>query len=212
VAVDLDPSTLNASSNGNWIKATVDSHEWDLTRLDATTVQLNGVSADLSHAVPTDNPLPGLTESSDVVTSDADPAHERTFRFARSSYTSLGAGPHDLAFTGHTFDGALVVGWATLNVTGGDVAKHAARKLPVRHVGGVFGDQQVAFTLDQTTVVSVDVVDLQGRVVDHVMQSTLDAGSHQVGWSGASHAPSGVYFVRVRTANAQGMTRILVAR
>ena len=171
-----------------------------------------GVSADLSHAVPSDGPLPGLLDDSGAVPADADPAHERTFRFARSAYTSLGAGPHVLAFTAQTSDGAFVLGWATLTVTGGDIAKHAARKLPVRHVGGVFSDQQVSFTLDQTTAVSVDVVDLQGRVVDHVMRTTLDAGTHQVGWDGASRAASGVYFVRVRTANAEGMTKILVAR
>jgi hypothetical protein len=153
-----------------------------------------------------------MLEDPNAATSDGDPSHERTFRFVRSSFTSLGAGPHVLAFTGQTFDSVFVLGWATLTVTGGDVAKHAARKLPVRHVGGVFSNQQVSFTLDQTTAVSVDVVDLQGRVVDHVMQSTLDAGTHQVGWEGASRAASGVYFVRVRTANAEGMTKILVAR
>jgi photosystem II stability/assembly factor-like uncharacterized protein len=61
----------------------------------------------------------------------------------------------------------------------------------------------VSFVLDQATTVSVDVIDVRGRLVNRLHQGSLGAGPHEVRWDGRSGAgrdmPSGMYFVQVKT-------------
>lgn len=57
----------------------------------------------------------------------------------------------------------------------------------------------IAFELSSASKVRVSIYDLQGRMVENLLEGVLDAGSHAVAFDGAAHA-SGVYFCRLQTA------------
>ena len=65
----------------------------------------------------------------------------------------------------------------------------------------------VSFALENAGTVSVDVIDIRGRLVDRLHQGSLAAGTHEMRWDGRSRAgldmPSGLYFVQIR---AEGQT------
>lgn len=64
------------------------------------------------------------------------------------------------------------------------------------------GSTQIAFTLDRSADVSMEVFDLQGRRVKTLVSGrTVDAGRTMVGWDGRTdagdRAPAGIYFGRL---------------
>ena len=54
---------------------------------------------------------------------------------------------------------------------------------------------EIQFTLPKASKVSLVVYDMTGRVVNELIDRTLEAGSHSVTWD-ASNLPSGVYVYR----------------
>ncbi len=65
----------------------------------------------------------------------------------------------------------------------------------------------ISFTLPKVAAVSVDVIDIRGRLVDRLHQGILAEGIHEMRWAGRSRAglemPSGLYFVQIK---AEGQT------
>jgi choice-of-anchor B domain-containing protein len=77
-------------------------------------------------------------------------------------------------------------------------------------------DALVRFELAGRADVSLDVYDVQGRLVQRLVDGSLDAGVQAVRWdgrtlSGASAAP-GVYYVRLETKAATSVQKIVRAR
>jgi hypothetical protein len=66
----------------------------------------------------------------------------------------------------------------------------------------------VAFTLARFSSVTLQVLDLQGRVVATLLDGPLDAGQHQASWDASRH-PSGLYWCRL-TAGGVTLSRRLV--
>ena len=62
----------------------------------------------------------------------------------------------------------------------------------------------------------LDIFDVQGRLVRRFASRDWPAGPASVDWNGADDqgrpVPSGVYFVRVATADRRATTRIVVSR
>jgi len=72
---------------------------------------------------------------------------------------------------------------------------------PVRDRGAV------AFTLERASPVAVDLLDIQGRVVRHLLaESALEPGVHRTALD-ASGLPAGVYLARVRAGGATAVAR-----
>lgn len=63
----------------------------------------------------------------------------------------------------------------------------------------------LSFELPQTSHVTLVVLDVRGRVVQQLVDGQMPAGRHTMTWH-ATHLPSGVYFISLRTQN--GETRI----
>lgn len=55
----------------------------------------------------------------------------------------------------------------------------------------------VHFSLTQPVVVNCGVYDLQGQLLESLMNNALPAGNHEVSWDAADH-PAGLYFVRLQ--------------
>jgi hypothetical protein len=57
------------------------------------------------------------------------------------------------------------------------------------------------YTLPRNGEVIIDVFDVSGKLVDKVFAGYQPAGSYQARWN-ATHLPSGIYFIQVRTSEA----------
>ncbi len=75
------------------------------------------------------------------------------------------------------------------------------------------GSQEIHFRLSRTEKVTVDVVDVRGRRVCRLLDTTLGSGPRLAVWNGAddrgSRVSNGIYFVRVNTSDRVRTSRIL---
>lgn len=72
------------------------------------------------------------------------------------------------------------------------------------------------FTLAGADDVAIMVVDVRGRLVRHLAQGRLSAGSHQVVWDGfddqGAPAAPGAYFIKLRTSRAEESRKLILVR
>lgn len=54
----------------------------------------------------------------------------------------------------------------------------------------------IRFDLPQTSRIEIYVYDIQGKLVDQLLDERYPAGQHEVQWNAANH-PSGIYFIRM---------------
>jgi len=153
-------------------------------------------------------PISGPTSLED---SDHDGILERAVKFSRAGIVgSRGAGVYTLPLTGHLMDGTEVTGSATITIDGGKVTKPKSGRLVAVRMGST--GASISFALENDANVSLDVLDLQGRVVDRIEQGFLAAGTYERSWSNSSSAPAGLYFMRLRAAQSQDVVRLSVFR
>jgi len=69
----------------------------------------------------------------------------------------------------------------------------------------------LSFSLEESAVVRLDIVDSSGRQVDQVFGGTLDAGSHRMPWHPKS-AQNGVYFAILKAGTETRTGRIVLSR
>src|SRR6185295_2200227 len=120
-------------------------------------------------------------------------------------------GVYTLPLTGHLQDGTEVTGSATITIDGGGkLKKPKSGHLVAVRMGS--NGASISFALDDASNVSLDVLDLQGRVVDRIEQSFLAAGTYERSWTNSSRAPAGLYFMRLRAAQDQDVVRLSVFR
>jgi len=74
----------------------------------------------------------------------------------------------------------------------------------------------IPFSLATTCAARIDVYDVTGRIVTTLAAGEIAAGQHRLVWNlrdtNGSVIPSGVYHVRISTADWTGMTKLVVAR
>jgi hypothetical protein len=190
VAVTINPATLNVASNGNWITVILQS-DWPIADLDLATLSLGGI------AVDTSAPL-AINQGEFVV----------EVKFPRGPFTQLSSGHHALELEGLTVNGVPVSGVGSLNVIG---IGNAKAKLAPRRPSP--GSAEIAVTLVEPMQISLDVVDIQGRVLDRIESDFHPAGTFSVTWpSGGRKVQSGLYFMRLRAPGATAMTKMVVSR
>jgi hypothetical protein len=188
-AVTLSPSTLNSSSQGQWIAARIVPQGWSALRIVPGSLRLGGVAPDLS----------GPTAVDSVSLS---------VKFPRQGFTSLPNGDNSVTLTGLCTDGQHFTGTVVINVQGSGLQ---AKRRSLRGLATGASSSGVLVSLDQSEDVRIDVLDLQGRVVDHVFQGRLAAGDSRYDWPRAGQSVArGLYFVRLRRPSATEVARIAV--
>ena len=188
----VGPNELNSDSQGTWIAARVSAADWPIANLDVSSALLDGVPASAL----------ALT-SGGAVRLDAT---EVAIKFPRTPFASRPDGVYDLAFVALTTDGAPVAGLAELSIHGSSLALHR-----LHSVRNAAGRTEVVVSLDQTEDVSLDVIDLQGRVVARLERGTLGAGIHRREWPRTSEQVArGSYFVRLRRAAGEEAVKLIV--
>ena len=74
----------------------------------------------------------------------------------------------------------------------------------------------LSFSLPSRSDVSVVVYDLRGRVVATLLEGERAAGAHEVRWGGRDddgrEVPSGIYFVRLRSARESATRKVVLLR
>lgn len=74
----------------------------------------------------------------------------------------------------------------------------------------------ISVTIPEQTHTTIDIYDLEGKWVSTLTDGSLSAGDHQFFWSGMDHQSeilsSGVYIIRVSSANHQKFQRITLLR
>lgn len=73
------------------------------------------------------------------------------------------------------------------------------------------GSTTIAFVLDKSRNVKIDIFDVLGRRVSALLDRYLPAGEHQVTWIAGSQA-SGLYFVRLQALNQNAYLKLLLLK
>jgi flagellar hook assembly protein FlgD len=75
---------------------------------------------------------------------------------------------------------------------------------------------RIAIWLPVESEVTVFIYDLQGHLVQHLLDASVHAGLHQILWEGCTdsgeQAASGVYLVRVSTENQMQSAKMMLIR
>ena len=85
-------------------------------------------------------------------------------------------------------------------------------RLYQNHPDPFMGSTSIWYYLPRRDVVSLMVYDVQGHLVESLLNQTIEAGMHEVVWEGRSHsgpAAQGVYFYRLESG-AFSATRKMV--
>jgi hypothetical protein len=72
----------------------------------------------------------------------------------------------------------------------------------------------IAFDLARPAAVVIGIYDVSGRLVTTLVDRSMEAGSHEIGWNGTNNAgiavPSGLYFYRMMTSDGFSETRKMI--
>jgi len=117
-----------------------------------------------------------------------------------------------LTLVGHRADGTPIRGEVELTVSGYlfQIKKPGRALRPIASAGEARG---VVIHMDQAEDVRLDVMDLQGRLVERLWHGTLAAGEHTREWPRAGARISrGAYFMRLQRPSGTEVTKLLVVR
>lgn len=74
----------------------------------------------------------------------------------------------------------------------------------------------IDFTVVEPTAITVNVFDLQGRLVNDLIERHYAAGNYQIRWNGLTHngrpAPSGIYLLQIRDEASILVRKVILAR
>src|SRR5262249_14014655 len=181
------------SSQGNWISASIVTEGWPVSDIVVSSLSLDGVA-----------PAEG---ASGTVNGNA-----LTAKFPRAPFAARPDGDYELLLTGQRSDGTRFEGTASLSVHGSSGGARNARIHGLRVVRAATTSVAIAFSLAQPSETTVDILDLQGRLVARLEHGALPGGEVQSEWRPAGQVPAGVYLVRVRAEGSEAATRLAFYR
>ena len=69
----------------------------------------------------------------------------------------------------------------------------------------------IHFSVEMQIVVSLQIYDISGRLVETLLKEQLDPGEHEVVWNASNH-PSGVYFVQLSNENSHSTEKLIFVK
>ena len=69
----------------------------------------------------------------------------------------------------------------------------------------------IRFGLSKDLFVKVNIYDVNGRLVDHVLNQYFNQGYHSISWDASNHS-SGVYFVHIETSEGVVSERLVLIK
>ncbi len=98
---------------------------------------------------------------------------------------------------------------STINTEGGEQPKDF--ELKQNYPNPFNPATTIRYTLGQTCEVRLDVIDMQGKHVETLINQTVDAGSHEVNFD-AGHLPSGTYLYRLQAGSTTQTRKMVLLR
>jgi len=127
--------------------------------------------------------------------------------------TGLNLSAYDLAGFARIQDGRVDIG-AYEYGTVLDIGSSAQKKSPViiKSYPNPFNNRtQINFNLGDKSMVNLSVYNASGQKVKHLLSSVLSAGEHSIGFN-ADNLNTGVYFVRLKTADFSTETKVVLTK
>jgi hypothetical protein len=185
--IDIDPGTINLSSNAAWITAYIEPSGFSPSDIDFSTVRLAGS-------------VSPAAKFAKVVDHDADGVPELLVRFSRAGLDPLLAvGMNHLEVAGSLVTGQSFTGGASVRVTNPGHSAHHASVSP----NPVNPEGSLSFYVGTPGIVRIRVFDRGGSLVKTILDASMPAGAHRVPINGRAESgiqmASGVYFYRVET-------------
>ncbi len=126
----------------------------------------------------------------------------------------LDPGTHEITLTVRDPSGHIDRDVVELTVV--DEENHQQTRMLGAHPNPFNLTVRVAFKLAERQPVTLQVFDLQGRLIRNLEERTLDAGPHEVAWNGLSDAgravPSGTYMVRMTAGDLITNTKVALIK
>ena len=69
----------------------------------------------------------------------------------------------------------------------------------------------IIFHLPKSGNVTIKIFDITGKLVSELLNSELEAGSHNIDWN-ASDYPSGVYFYKITAGNFTSVKKMMLVK
>jgi hypothetical protein len=215
------PNPLNVKSGGRLPVAILGTDDFDVTDVDVSTVQLEGVDH-VDHLLRDETePVADRQDVCDCNEADPDGLTDLTLKFDKQAIVAaLPGDPEDgdvvvLTITGQTLDGRDFTGQDCVvivkrgNTQSGDVLPFNPTSITLfQNVPNPFKDgTMIHFSLPEMDHATLTVQDVAGRTVATLVDGVLDAGVHAAEWN--DDAASGIYFYRL-TAGSTTLTKKMI--
>lgn len=215
------PNPFNPNTNGLLPVAILGTDSFDITNIEMGTILLEGIPPFKVAIGDVSQPVPNQEDVCDCSTLGPDGYDDLLLKFKVQDLLAVLGPIQDgdelvLTLTGNyiingsqtTFEGQDCI---RINAGGGGGETTTAASLRVVSLAAGGSTARVDFSLSQREHVRIDVVDVTGRSVARLANGWQDAGSHSLQWN-AGGLPSGVYFVRMESAERTLNAKHVIAR
>jgi len=72
------------------------------------------------------------------------------------------------------------------------------------------GEFNISFELDEPSPVSIEMIDLSGKVISQILSRPVTSGSHEINHEADSSLPTGIYFIRLTIDNQVWIKKVAV--
>jgi hypothetical protein len=69
----------------------------------------------------------------------------------------------------------------------------------------------ISYAIPEVSLVTINVLDLSGRKIETLVQETCSPGKYQIEWNASSYS-SGVYFIKMESANYTNVRKVLLVK
>ena len=211
--VDVDikpqscPNPLNVKNKGVIPVAVLGSAEFDISQIDAATVELEGVSSDGRTLTPEDVATPFEGELCECHTRAGDGFTDQVFMFdAQAIVAALGEVTNneerELTLTGSLLDGTPFQGSDCVRIKKGP---RFGFVLNNNFPNPFNPTTQISYSLPTDAYVQLDIFNIRGQNVKTLVDQRQTAGVHNIVWDGRDNTgrsvSSGIYFYRIQAGD-----------
>jgi len=214
VAIDIKPQScpnpLNTTKNGVLPVAVLGSAGFDISQIDPTTVELEGVPSEGRTLTPEDVATPFDGELCDCHDLAGDGFTDQVFMFdAQAIVAALGAVTNreerKLTLTGSLLDGSPFRGSDCVRIIIPKKRKLSSVVLDENYPNPFNPTTQISYSLPNDAYVQLDIFNIRGQKVKTLVDQRQTAGVHDIVWDGTDNTgrsvSSGIYFYRLQAAD-----------
>lgn len=211
------PNPLNVNGGGLTPVALLGSPNFDLSKVQLSTLRLEGV-APVAYAIEdVSRPVEDKDEQCDCTTAGPDGYDDLTLKFKTSDLAAALGSVQNMENRVLTLTGNLYWDGTTQTFKAMDCVKiidnnftivptvAALQVLP----GATAAGARIDYTIPASGPVQISVLDVSGRTVDRLVNAWGEAGTHRIDWAPRG-LPSGIYFVKMTAGEETRVERVSI--